>query len=115
GRAAVEVRGRTIADVLRAVVDECPRLVELVAADGSVSGQFLVSVDGERFVRDTTEVIRRGSRLLILGAEAGGGSGLGTTAAICALTSPAAAQNTYRSRRTSVGTSSAASGSGRGF
>ncbi|HJZ93034.1 MAG TPA: MoaD/ThiS family protein [Gemmataceae bacterium] len=72
GRAAVEVRGRTIADVLRAVVDECPRLVELVAADGSVSGQFLVSVDGERFVRDTTEVIRRGSRLLILGADAGG-------------------------------------------
>jgi molybdopterin converting factor small subunit len=72
GRAAVEVTGRTIAELLRAVVGECPRLTGLITPDGSVSGQFLVSVDGERFVRDTSEVIRPGSRLLILGADAGG-------------------------------------------
>lgn len=64
--------GRTVSDLLRAVVRACPRLDELLAADGTLSRRYLVSIDGERFVADPNEEIPAGSRLLILGADAGG-------------------------------------------
>jgi hypothetical protein len=40
--------------------------------DGSLSRRFLVSIDGERFVSDPAEPVPAGSRLLLLGADAGG-------------------------------------------
>jgi sulfur-carrier protein len=64
--------GRTVRELLRAVATLCPGVGGILNADGSLSKQYLVSVDGERFVADPDEVFPAGSRLLILGADAGG-------------------------------------------
>lgn len=72
GRAEVSAVGRTVGELLRSVRGACPGLRDLLAADGSVSRHYLVSVDGERFVDDPTESLPAGSRLLILGADPGG-------------------------------------------
>ena len=66
------VAGRTVGELLQAVGRVCPALGDLLRPDGSVSRQYLVSIDGERFVTDTTGLLPSGSRLLILGADAGG-------------------------------------------
>lgn len=72
GMANVLVRGSTIAELLHSVEHICPRLERLVTPDGALSRRFLVSIDGNRFVSDLAEPMPTGSRLLILGADAGG-------------------------------------------
>jgi molybdopterin converting factor small subunit len=64
--------GNTVADLLRSIESSCPRLEGLVTPDGQLSRRFLVSIDGNRFVNDLAEAMPAGSRLLILGADAGG-------------------------------------------
>jgi molybdopterin converting factor small subunit len=72
GRAEVIVAGRTVADLLRAVVRACPGLGGILQEDGRVSRQYLVSLDGERFIADPGVDVPAGGRLLILGADPGG-------------------------------------------
>lgn len=72
GVATVAVHGRTICELLSAVAQTCPQLEGLVMPDGSLSRRFLISIDGERFVGDLAEPMPARSRLLILGADAGG-------------------------------------------
>jgi molybdopterin converting factor small subunit len=72
GVAEVRADGRTVADLLRSVVRQCPQLTGLVSDRGDVSRQYLVSIDGDRFIADTAEPIPAGCRLLILGADPGG-------------------------------------------
>jgi hypothetical protein len=72
GAATVEVRGRTIAELLRSTERSCPRLAGVVTPEGRLSRRFLVSIDGKRFVTDLAEPMPAGARLLILGADAGG-------------------------------------------
>ena len=72
GRTELRADGRNVADVLRTVMANCPRLAGLVTPSGELSRQFLVSLNGERFVDDPTEPIPAGCRVLVLGADAGG-------------------------------------------
>ena len=72
GVATLKVHGHTIAELLLSVGCDCPRLKDLVTPGGTLSRRFLVSIDGNRFVNDLTEAMPAGSRLLILGADAGG-------------------------------------------
>ena len=72
GRAEVRALGRTVAELLGDVVRQCPRLVGVLTPSGELSRQFLVSVDGDRFVADPGDLVPTGCRLLILGADAGG-------------------------------------------
>jgi sulfur-carrier protein len=72
GRAELTVTGRTIAELARRVGAECPGLGGLITDHGLLSGQYLFSLDGERFIDDPAVVVPTGSRLLILGADAGG-------------------------------------------
>ena len=72
GRSELRAEGRTVGDVLRLVVQQCPPLAGLLTEAGGLSRFYLVSVDGERFVDDLAELVPTGSRLLILGADAGG-------------------------------------------
>jgi hypothetical protein len=72
GRAGLVVPGATVAELLRAVASACPGLAEIVRGDGTISRQYLVSMDGERFVGDTSEAVPIGRRLVILGADPGG-------------------------------------------
>jgi molybdopterin converting factor small subunit len=72
GRAEVVVAGRTVAELLRAVGVTCPGLADVVRDDGTIARQYLVSVDGVRFVADAAEAMPAGQRLLILGADPGG-------------------------------------------
>ena len=72
GRTELHAHGRTVADVLAVVIDNCPKLAGLFTDTGAISKQFLISLDGERFVDDPMQVVPVGSRLLILGADAGG-------------------------------------------
>ena len=71
GRAELRADGRTVGDVVRSVVAQCPALAGLLA-DGGLSRHYLISFDGERFVDDPAEQVPAGSRVLILGADAGG-------------------------------------------
>lgn len=72
GVAELRAEGRTVGELLRSVVGQCPKLTELVTHAGGLSRQYLVSIDGERFVEDTSESVPDGCRLIILGADAGG-------------------------------------------
>lgn len=72
GCAEVIAEGHTVGDLLRAVANLCPGIGGFLNADGTLSRHYLVSVDGERFVGDPDEEFPAGSRLLILGADAGG-------------------------------------------
>jgi hypothetical protein len=72
GRSELRAAGRTIGDLLCAVMARCPRLAGLVSDTGELSRHYLVSFDGERFVDDAAEPVPRGCRVLILGADPGG-------------------------------------------
>ena len=71
GRAELAVRGRTVGDVAQQVASDCPGLGSLIAG-GVLSRQYLFTLDGDRFIDDPAAVVPAGSRLLILGADAGG-------------------------------------------
>ena len=64
--------GRTLGEVLRSVIAQCSPLNGLITETGGLSRHYLISLDGERFVDDPSERVPTGSRILILGAEAGG-------------------------------------------
>jgi molybdopterin converting factor small subunit len=72
GRAELVVAGRTVADLLRAVGHACPGLRDVLGENGRISRQYLVSLDGGRFIADPTSEVPAGGRLLILGADSGG-------------------------------------------
>ena len=57
GMAELSVRGATIGDLLMSVATACPNLSDLVTPDGLLSRQYLVSIDGRRFVADLAETL----------------------------------------------------------
>jgi molybdopterin converting factor small subunit len=71
GRAELQVAAGTVADLLAALVRECPGLAGVVR-DGRLSPHYLLSLDGREFVSDPALVLRSGDRLLLLSADAGG-------------------------------------------
>ncbi len=72
GRAELAVEAGPAADVLARVAAACPGLGQVVRPDGRLAPQYLLSVNGERFVTDLGEPLPAGSRLLLLSADAGG-------------------------------------------
>lgn len=70
GREELLVEATTVGDALAAADAACPELHAMRAA--RLSPEFLVSVGGRRFTRDTSESIPDGQPLLVLGADAGG-------------------------------------------
>jgi molybdopterin converting factor small subunit len=72
GRAELTVHAATAAEALSALVLACPALAGVRHADGRLAPQYLLSVDGQRFLTDLGEPLRPGDRLLLLSADAGG-------------------------------------------
>jgi molybdopterin converting factor small subunit len=72
GRAELRVPAGSVADVLDAVARSCPQLSGLRLADGRLAPHYLLSRNGNRFVRDLAEPAEAGERLLLLSADAGG-------------------------------------------
>ena len=63
---------RELGEVLRAVKQACPKLADLIRADGGLAPHYLLSVDGVGFATDMTQVLKSGTHLLLLSADAGG-------------------------------------------
>lgn len=72
GRTEVSVSGQTVAQLLDAVERTCPELSGLLNQDGSISRKYLVSLNGNSFVDDPASIVPAGTRLIVLGADAGG-------------------------------------------
>jgi hypothetical protein len=72
GRAELTVRAGLVAEVLTAIKSACPGLADLTHVDGELSGHYLLSIDGKGFISDPREPLARGTRLLLLSADAGG-------------------------------------------
>jgi molybdopterin converting factor small subunit len=72
GRKELAVRAATAGDALDAVGERCPALGGLRTPEGRLAPQYLLSLEGERFVTDLAEPLRPGARLLLLSADAGG-------------------------------------------
>jgi molybdopterin converting factor small subunit len=72
GCAELTLAAATAGEALAALAEACPGLGELRRPDGRLAPQYLLSLDGERFVTDLAEPLRPGERLLLLSADAGG-------------------------------------------
>ena len=66
------VSAATIGEALAEVVARCRALTDLVNADGKLASQYLLSLDGKRFVSDVSQPLQPGDRLLLLSSDAGG-------------------------------------------
>lgn len=66
------VSATTTGEALAELITKCPTLSDVVNADGGLSPQYLLSLDGKRFVSDVSQPLRPGDRLLLLSADAGG-------------------------------------------
>ncbi len=66
------VSAGTVGEALAQVVAKCPALVDVVNADGRLASQYLLSLDGKRFVSDVSQPLQPGDRLLLLSSDAGG-------------------------------------------
>ena len=72
GRAEMNVRASTIGEALAAAREACPGLGDLTDDDGELSRHYLLSIDGQVFVRDLLRKLESGTRLLLLSADPGG-------------------------------------------
>jgi hypothetical protein len=72
GRTELTVSAGTAEEALAAVALACPGLAGLRRPDGQLAPQYLLSLDGERFVTDLAQPLRPGERLVLLSADAGG-------------------------------------------
>lgn len=72
GVSAVTVAADTPAAALAAAAEQLPSLRRLLTADGRLAPEYLLSLNGERFLTDLGERLPAGARLLLLSADAGG-------------------------------------------
>jgi hypothetical protein len=71
GRREIRVQAGTAAEALAALAAACPALAG-ASVDGRLAPQYLLSPDGEQFVRDLSFSLHEGDRLLLFSADAGG-------------------------------------------
>jgi molybdopterin converting factor small subunit len=71
GRAQLAIRARTVREALDAVELVCPGIRGLHGRS-KLNSQYLLSLGGDRFITNLSEILPNGARLLILGADAGG-------------------------------------------
>lgn len=72
GLKEVVVSAANAREALTQLIKECPQLNDLLTADGSLCANYLLSLDGQRFISDLSQPLRPGGRLLLLAADAGG-------------------------------------------
>ncbi|MFL5242358.1 MAG: MoaD/ThiS family protein [Gemmataceae bacterium] len=72
GLSELAVPAGSLADVLAAIEESCPKLAGLVGRQGRLAPQYLLSLNGDEFVSDMEQRIRPGDRVLLLSADAGG-------------------------------------------
>lgn len=72
GRAELAVSAGTIEHVLSVVQHFCPAFTDLMGAEGRLSPQYALSLNGKRFLRDMDYLLAPGDRLLLMSADAGG-------------------------------------------
>jgi molybdopterin converting factor small subunit len=72
GRAELAVPAGTVAEALAAVVCDCPGLHGLLNDSRGLSAEYLLSINGERFVSNLGQRLRPGDQLWLLSADAGG-------------------------------------------
>jgi molybdopterin converting factor small subunit len=72
GRAELTVQAATAAEAVAAIASACPALAGLRGTEGRLAPQYLLSLDGQRFLSDLSEPLHAGDRLLLLSADAGG-------------------------------------------
>jgi len=72
GCGRISVDATTVGDAIDAIQRHLPALTDLRQHDGSLSGHYLLSLDGERFLTDLAELLAADARLLLLSADAGG-------------------------------------------
>jgi molybdopterin converting factor small subunit len=72
GIAQITLQADTLADVVRQLEASCPKLAGLLRDDGTLSPHYLLSVNGQHFVRDLSEKLPARARVLLLSADAGG-------------------------------------------
>ncbi len=72
GRSEFATRANSVRDALTALAAAAPNLAGLVQPGGRLAPQFLLSLDGSRFVTDLDEPLTSGTRLLLLSADPGG-------------------------------------------
>jgi molybdopterin converting factor small subunit len=72
GRSELVVSAATVAESLAAVERACPGLADLIRPDGKLAPHYLLSVNGETFVKDVRQALSPGDHLLVLSADAGG-------------------------------------------
>ena len=66
------VSAATVGAALDEAITQCPPLADVFKSDGSLLPQYLLSLDGQRFVADRSQALQSGDRLLLLSADAGG-------------------------------------------
>lgn len=72
GRAEVAVRAGTVGELLAEVARACPALSGMIQPNGRLAPQYLLSLDGQRFLQEPHERLQPGDRVLLLSADAGG-------------------------------------------
>ncbi|HEV3144266.1 MAG TPA: MoaD/ThiS family protein [Gemmataceae bacterium] len=71
-QAQIMVAAATAAEALKQVSQTCPALSALLQADGRLAAEYLLCVNGTRFLIDLNDPLHDGDRLLLLSADAGG-------------------------------------------
>jgi molybdopterin converting factor small subunit len=72
GIAAIQTEGGTVRAILSELALRYPEAAELLTVRDNAPGPILVSINGERFIGDYGEFVPPGTRLLLLGMDAGG-------------------------------------------
>jgi molybdopterin converting factor small subunit len=72
GRELLLVKAETVRDALQATVHACPELVGLLSSLGELHPQYLISVNGQRFLNELDRSLTDGDQVLLLGADSGG-------------------------------------------
>ncbi len=72
GRAELIVHAETVGELLAVLEKMCPALGELVGPDGYLSAHYLLSFNGETFIRDPNHRLSAGEKVLLLSADVGG-------------------------------------------
>jgi hypothetical protein len=72
GLEQITVQASTLADAVCQLEVSCPRLAGMIQANGTLSPQYLLSLNGVRFVGDLRMKLPVKARLLLLSADAGG-------------------------------------------
>ena len=72
GTASADVEATTLRELLRALAHRHPELEGEVIRDGTAADGWLISLDGDRFLKDPDTPLEDGARVLLLSAQAGG-------------------------------------------